>query len=301
MKLAIWRTGHEIADTVAEALQQGIPSDNATGLPTQIYETRYAKHANESDAGIGYGILRGMDEVFKHSDHWFNVDRGYFSPGHFNGYYRISYRGTQANWQDYTGSSNGRTADFESVNHGSSPCPVTKPLRFIGRLVMICPPTKPVCEFFGIDLMAWIYWATQEAMNNGYRCFVRTKGANTEIDYEDIRSVITFNSSVGWQALAMGIPVLSDVKHSIVGSHYGFDSLDKLTMFLQESCDSRRELFECMRAHQFTLEEIRQGQAWALINHYVSSSDTMTGKLSVPMSAPIPYAPALKHRFQSAI
>lgn len=283
MKIAIWKTGHEIADKVAHAISESVQHTDHT-------LTCYCSPINEEklneiprySAHIGYGILREMDQVFKRSAHWFNVDRGYFNPRHFDGYYRISYRGTQAKFNELRKPWQGEL----------------QPWRQQTPHALICPPTEAVCNFFAIDKESWTKWAISEARQVG-DFTVRDKKETNPIDWDSYDSVITFNSSVGWKALQMGIPVLSDVNHSIIGSHYGITELHKLTKFLQKMPDSRQELFECMNAHQFTLNEIRAGKAWQLINHYLSISDMMTAKQLPPKFVSTPSFNALKARFQS--
>jgi hypothetical protein len=285
MKIAVWKTGHEIADTVAEALAEGFDAPLFSA-----YEVNKINTA-DYDAHIAYGILRGAAEVFKDADRcgvpYFHLDRGYFNPGHYDGYYRISCRGTQASWHE-----------------GIPRKPIDikrEPRRTKGDYVLICPPTKAVCDFFGISLKGWEMAATllcyQACMPGRWR----QKGSIVAIedDLANARAVITFNSSVGWKALQMGVPVLSDINHSIIGSHYQCTDLQSLTDKLQNMPDTRLELFEAMEAHQFTLGEIRQGKAWPLIQHYLSTSAGIAGKPLPPMSAPIPSHEGPKLRFQS--
>lgn len=238
-------TGHEIADTVSQSLIRGFGS------------------ANESDAFIGYGILRGMDKQFEKYNHWFNVDRGYFNPGHFDGYYRISYKGTQAKWHDGISKKPG---EFN-----------LKPIVRREGYVLVCPPTEAVRQFYGIGNHIEISPLIPRD------CRIRNKGDTNPIDWDNIHAVITFNSSVGWEALRRGIPVLSDHNHSIIGSYYKETDLDKLIENFYSMPDTRLELFEAMNAHQFTLEQIARGEAWGLINHYLSGSATTHEKPPAPM------------------
>jgi hypothetical protein len=278
MRLAIWKTGHEIADTVADALAEGFNG-----------EIKEAKRHTENDiisfdAHIGYGILRGAADIFKaagnHQKSWFNVDRGYLEPGHYSGYYRISNQGTQARWHD---------GIPRKPYHGQlepwRPLDIRKP-------ILVCPPTPHARQFFAYTGMDF------EVPYRDDNYVVRLKGDSSPLNLSDYRAVITFNSSIGWEALQLGIPCWSHPDHSIIGSHYKGADTHNFTDKLLNLPDTRRELFEAMQAHQFTLDEIRQGKAWDLIRHYTSSSAGIAGKLSPPMFAPIPSKNALSRRFQ---
>ena len=272
MKIAVWKTGHEIADTVADAL--------AEGFNASVYDTACP---GQEEYNIGYGILRNMDQVFRHSKHWFNVDRGYFGPGHFDGYYRISYKGTQAKYDP----------EF----------PITKefvgelaPIRAYDKLkpILVCPPTDAVRKFFNIADDALSLITTK--CPSGCDVIVREKGAVYPINWDDCSAVVTFNSSVGWEALRRGIPCLSDPLHSVVGSYYNTKSIDEAIDLMH--IKPRKPLFDFMSSHQFTLAEISMGLAWPLIQNYTCSSVGTEERRLHQMSQPILSAGALKHHFQ---
>lgn len=271
MSIAIYSTGHEIADTVAEALCAGMKN-------TRAYHIGGRSPLPFADVHIGYGILRGTGDVFKGCESigqpWFNVDRGYFNPGHYDGYYRISYRGTQAKWHDGI-PRKPWAAKLEAWRWDAN-----KP-------ILVCPPTKAVTDFFGVR--DWI--ERLPPLSGTLDLRVREKGDTTPLDLDGYRAVITFNSSVGWQALQRGIPVISDPHHSIIGSHFSHHGIHSLTDFSRNMRDTRIELFEAMNAHQFTLDEIKRGEAWELITHYLqshtkSTSATTAASQSAPMFVP---------------
>lgn len=275
MKIAVWTTPHEIANTVAISL--------ARGFNAPIYSTCSddCPSVMDADVHIGYGILRGMDGVFRAAQAagklWFNVDKGYLNPGHFDGTYRLSCGGTQARY------------DPAFV---SPECELTlEPIREYDpkKRILVCPPTKHVRDFFGYSGMDF---------ETGYcneRYIVRLKGDTTPIDWNAISAVITFNSSVGWEAVRRGIPCLSDPQHSVVGSYYNTNSLDELIGKFNST--PREPLFRFLKAHQFTLAEIEQGHACHLIESYGSAM--IAGKQSPQRYAltPSPAGPA--RRFQS--
>lgn len=280
MKIAIWKTGHEIAHKIAQNL--------AIGLNANIFDTRSISDREcieGYDAHIGYGILRGMDHVFREAERlgkiWFNVDRGYFDPGHYDGYYRISYKGTQARYDD----------QWPIIEHAWSMQPIRKYDK--SKPILVCPPTDVVKDFFNTkeDLLSLI----TKKCPSGSEIIIRYKGDQSPIAWDDISAVVTFNSSVGWQALQRGIPCLSDTTHSVVGSYYNTKSIDELVEKFNTM--PREPLFNFMRAHQFTLAQIEQGQACSLITRY--SSAMMAEKPSAVTWPPTVSSAALQKHFQS--
>lgn len=253
MKICVWRTGHEISDTVAEAVYWGLMSitDHALLLVQSTPESiqHYTEYA---DLHIGYGILRGMDEVFKACDKagkpWFNIDRGYWKPGHYDGYYRISLRGTQQ-----TFGLDKLKPDYERWD--SLGLEIREPLLLqeIGPS-LLCPPTNDVCKFFNT-----IPWNCSGPLKE---CLVREKGCERplEFDLQLCSQVITFNSSVGWEALRQGIPVVSDPTHSIIGAYQKMLDID-----LSKDSNERRKFFAIQAGLQLRLDEFKQGLLWPLL------------------------------------
>lgn len=241
MKVAVWMTGHAICDTVAKSLAKGFNAD--LHHVNALNDALLAQY----DVHLAYGILRGAAEVFKACSRlgipWFNADNAYFGAGHYDGFYRISYQGTQSQYRQ------GIEADH----------PLTlKPFRS-GSRILVVPPTPYVCEFFNINMPAWL----MEAIRKCDKPYVIKYKDGSEVDFTDVHKVITFNSSLGWKALAEGIEVDSDPKHSVVGSYY----VDNPLPF----CDiDRNPLMRFMAASQFTLKEIEQGKAWELVNRLMS-------------------------------
>lgn len=232
VKLRVHKTGHQIADTVADAFIAG----------------NY-----EGDADLVYGILR--HDVFSKSDRWFNIDRGYFGANHFDGTYRISYKGTQAKWHEDIPK---QDIDFKLYGWESS----------MGKIVLICPPSDAVCEFFSINKNEWIQWAINRTQDKRFE--IRYKENQESVNWQLTAGVITFNSSIGSQALQRGIPVYSDPDHSIIGSYYKAKLKNPIDFLSDEyRAIDREPLFKSMRAHQFTLKEISEGKAWPLLKHYL--------------------------------
>lgn len=279
MKIAIWHTGHHIADTVADAVALGLPMEGLV-LGNNTSQGKLPDWFRPELSHIGYGILRGMDEIFKASDNWFNIDRGYFNPGHFDGYYRISFQGTQAKWHADIPQ---QALDFKLEDWREDD---------EKKEIVICPPTQAVCDFFNIPAQTWLNMAYQKAQDS-FLCpiiAINHKSDGKTINWDETRAVITFNSSIGWQALQRGIPVYSDPDHSIIGSYYKAKMKNPIDFLSDEyRAIDRGPLFRAMRSHQFTLKEISEGKAWPLIEHYLTkySSATIAGNKPPPKSPPI--------------
>lgn len=266
MSVAVWLTGHAIADTICSAVRYGL------GHGTKIYYTRdLNKSIIEShDIHIGYGILRGMDKVFMAArlakKSWFEIDKGYFKPGHYEGYYRISLNGTQQ-----TTGLDKLEPDYERWDRLG--IEIRKESVFLQEMgpKLICPPTDVVCKFFNTNP-----WSAIEYPEPEENTLVRHKdcGRSLQFDLDLCSSVYTFNSSVGWEALRQGMPVTSDPIHSIVGAYQKL--VDKQ---LHLDANHRRKLFALMSSLQLTLDEIKDGKLWPLMEKLLAcSSDTTAEK-----------------------
>lgn len=256
MRVAIWRSGHEIADRVADAIRAGIPK-NLLAAPNskELFhpEGWDEGHSKYGDIHIGYGILRSMDKVWKDCERtgrpFFIVDRGYWKPGHYDGYYRVSLRGTQQtggwpepDWERWE--KLGLTIDEPVKRNGYALC---------------CPVTDYVKDWLG-DYKAPVPDRGEFDKDSGV--LVREKGCTRSLD-DDLagaRRVVTFNSSVGWEALRRGLPVESDPVHSIVGA-----------WLAKHGTDKREELFAVMSACQLTLDEMLAGKLWLLMEKLLAA------------------------------
>lgn len=284
MKIAVWRTGHEIADTVVEAVYEGLKLPIRYGkCSVDQFTTDMAYNQNVievPDIHIGYGILRGMDKVFKAcakaGKPWLNIDKGYFNPGHYDGYYRVSLCGTQqTTGLDKLGPDYARLAAL-----GIEICRNHSRLGY----TMLCPPTLHVANFFDIDDdEQWKYEAVQDLIYEDVKFITRYKGDEHPINWDRLGCVRTFNSSVGWDALRQGIPVTSDPDHSIVGAYQKMVAKE-----INMDYDERRKLFAIMAGLQLSLDEMRSGKLWPLIQRLLqSTSDLTPEKQLLPMS-PLP-------------
>lgn len=259
MRVTIWVTEHPYSQRIATSLKLGFKDDGVVAATLQYNDDTI----NATDVHIGYGILRGMGEVYRRigmaGKHWFNIDLGYFGAAHFDGTYRIAYKGTQNKFDTHI---------------QSEACPEILPWKNSGgktdgEFALICPPTQFAAEFFGIDEARWLEQAEAHANQLGLTIKIRRKDDPEKLDdaFASAGAVITFNSSVGWKALQLGIPTFSDVTHSTLGSWHGdVKSVDGLKQLNRES------LFRFMVANQLTLLDMQQGKLLPMLKRTLPST-----------------------------
>lgn len=250
--ITIWVTEHPISQRVAMALKMGLGDTAVLALAASADNEKI----KATPVHIGYGILRGMDRVAElcaaHGRDWFHLDLGYTNPGHFHGNYRIGYKGTQTL--------------FDERFCGEESTPFAR-WRDEGEYALLCPATGFVATYYKVDDAAWLKEAEDLAKHLGLPAKLRRKGDTEPLEEALAKAacVITFNSSVGWQALQKGIACYSDVQASTVGSWHGESAKESLDAL--KNCD-RRQLFRFMRAHELSLLEIQQGKIRDIINRY---------------------------------
>ncbi len=245
----IWHTGHEINEKLSYALHAGIPQ---TILTHTEWAENYYNSPNKYTA-VGYGILRGTGDIFKHNQahnvDYYEVDRGYINPRHFDGYYRISKNGMQAKYVDRDLPSD--RLDKLKIERGNWYDPK-------GRII-VCPPSDFIEHYYNLIPGSWESTIKEELEENNEHFKIRHKSDTTplEHDLKGAKAVYTFNSNVAIDAAIKGIPVVAN-KESVV---YGWKR-DALPPSIGEI----DKLLRFISYNQFTLEEIRNGTAWRLLH-----------------------------------
>lgn len=249
----IWHTGHQINETISMALHAGIPQNI---LKHTEWADNYFKQTNKHVA-IGYGILRGTGDIFKHNfSHnvdYYEVDRGYINPGHFDGYYRISKNGMQAKYVDKDLPSDRldklkfRREDwFNPTGH-----------------FLVCAPSDYILNYYD-DAFEWMNTQIKALELFSIKYKVRHKSDTNPLEYDlkGASGVLTFNSNVAIDALIKSIPSVVS-KESIL-----FNALP--TLYLDKPAaptdNQINKILRFISYNQFTLEEIRNGTAWRLLH-----------------------------------
>lgn len=256
MTIYIWHTGHQINDTLSQALHAGIPD---SVLKHISWKDNYFNQNNKHVA-IGYGILRGTGDVFHHNfnhnvDYW-EVDRGYINPGHFDGYYRISKNGMQAKYVD---------KDLPSDRLDKLKFKRDNWFNPKGKII-VCPPSDFIEKYDNLPT-DWLDSATRYLKERDIPFKVRHKSDTIplEHDLQGASLVVTYNSNVAIDAIIKGIPIKTSNKSIAYG--WAGNTIDPLLQNTTPPTDEQVDkLLRFISYNQFTLEEIRNGTAWRLLH-----------------------------------
>ncbi len=252
----IWHTGHQINEKLSLALHAGIPESILKH--TEWADNYY--HQTNKHVAVGYGILRGTGDIFKHNSankvDYYEVDRGYINPHHFDGYYRISKNGMQAVYKGIDLPSD--RLDKLKIKRENWFNPKGK--------IIVCPPTEYIEKFYGLFENDWLSQITDFLKRSGKSFKVRNKDTTTplEHDLQDAYCVVTFNSNVAVDATIKGVPTITDC--SILNGWNGELTNQLLDGTLSpQSEEAVNKLLRFISYNQFTLEEIRNGTAWKIL------------------------------------
>lgn len=252
----IWKTGHHINDVVSDALHAGIPHSI---IKHASFANNYAQSPLKKVA-VGYGILRGTADVFAINEaagvDYYEVDRGYIRPGHFDGYYRISKNGLQARYHEHKYP----TDRLDNLNVK------TDNLFNEKGHILICPPTLPIQQYYGVA--NWQQKMEDVLKASSRRIRIRDKGDTVplEHDLDGCYAVVTFNSNVAVDAIIKGIPAVTS-PFSIVHRWSGYCLQDVVNDKITRINEANRIKFlSFVSYNQFTLKEIQDGVMWRILN-----------------------------------
>lgn len=244
----IYSTGHAHSLAVCKALGQG------TGFPLNA-------PLKLLDGGVAaYGFLRGLLPILKQAQAeerpWVYADRGYFRATYgddYGGYFRLT-----RNHYQYQGLSAKRDAD----RWKRLLMPINPWRR--GRHVLVCPPGEVFAQAIGgFSAAEWEKRTLDVLMASTDRPIrVRRKpkpgvGVPLAHDLQDCHALVTFMSNTAVEALLAGVPVYCTGKSA--ASCMGHSDLTKIEAPLYP--DHRQAWAETLASNQWTLAEIRQGQA----------------------------------------
>ena len=241
-----YATGHQHSNIIMAAFSQGcggqiVPSNRLLDGPAAFY-----------------GILRGTGELLKQCEwitrDYYYLDHGYFKPGHYEGYYRVTKNGRQADIPDP------REKIFPDDRWRKLNLEL-KPWRKNGKNVVIIPLTGAIGAFYGIQPDKWLDLVTHEVSRHTDRPIIikqKTEGVIT--DYlSDCWCLVTHSSNSAADALLAGIPVVTLGESACENVSWGVENIESPWW-------PERELWaHALAYHQFTLNEMREGTAWRIL------------------------------------
>ena len=149
--------------------------------------------------GMVYGILRGCAEIIKVSG-WtkrrlFYVDHGYLERGYYEGYFRVCGSGLQS-----SGDGDYKPDRFE--NTGTK----IRPWNRTGRHVIVCPISKYLGDFLGIDQKKWTEAVVRELAKFTDRPIIIKEKDGSPLPLKDAWCLVTYTSNAAVDAVVSGIP-----------------------------------------------------------------------------------------------
>jgi hypothetical protein len=242
-----YTSGHIHSLTIATAFSKG------SGLPLVGTENGLLP------GGVfTYGNLRGLkpilDRAIAEGREWIYADNGYFRPGHYNGYYRVT-----RNAYQHDGGGTANPDRWQALGKH------IKPWKRSGKFVMVCPPSAGLAQLRGFDAGLWLAdtLAQLKAFTNR-ELVVRAKpakGKPTVQLWDSLRgchALVTHSSNTAVEALLFGVPVFC----TDTCASYGMGLPDLSRIETPYYPDDRERWVQVLAANQWTLDEMKDGTCW---------------------------------------
>lgn len=241
--LTTYLTTHIHSQTVGRAFAEGAGSRIVVG----------AADLQPGDAAF-YGWLRGLEPLLKRAQRegrtWWYLDNGYFRPGHYGGYYRLTRSAYQHN-----GRGEGDLKRLAELGLR------IRPWRKDGGNVLICPPGSLFATHLGFDADQWLDEVVAQVRRHTDRgVYVRRKSCKRplEQDLDNAHCLITAFSNVAVEALMYGVPVFTT--HPCAAACMGLQDLSEIENPFYP--DDRIRWASVLASNQWTLDEMREGVPW---------------------------------------
>lgn len=193
---------------------------------------------------------------------FYYIDTGYFGNYKVKDYHRVT-----KNAMQWLGPTESRPADrLERTRVRARPMTP-------GSRILICPPSAKAMSYWELDEQQWIDQTTETIRQYSDReIVVRLKQPreqrariNTmeQALADDVHCMVTFNSIAAVESLIYGKPVFT-MGPNAAGPLANTD-LAQIENPLRPDLDQVTELLRCLAYHQFTVEEMTTGYAWAVL------------------------------------
>lgn len=253
MSLVCYATDHQHSKIICEAFAKG--QGGRLAPPRALLD----------GPAMVYGILRGCDRIIKECEwigrDYYYVDHGYINRGYYDGYFRVVKNGLQAklDHEDDDGYVTLRIPNKPDWGARWKALGVQRrPWKKDGRHIVVCPISKAMGAFWGIDAERWTEAVCRELASHTDRPVqVKLKdGSSLREALEDAWCLVTHSSNAAIDAVLNGTPVITLGPSAAKVLSWGFDSIESpewpADHFMDDWC--------CALANsQFTLDEMRRG------------------------------------------
>lgn len=242
-QVTVFDTGHKHCQKIGQAFAKGCRGQFSRTIVRQ------------PGTGVFYGILRGLGPLLKDyqaaSQPWVYLDNGYFGRGHYAGYYRATlnaYQHSGIGVPDYV-----RLSDFSLEFRPWSR----------GRHIVICPPGPEYTEHHGLgNWLDRVQLQLEAATDRPIRIRGKAQEAPLYKDLADAHALVTHASNAAVEAVLAGVPVFCT--GACAASAMGKDDLSQIEDPLYP--DDRARWAAVLANNQWTLEEMRRGEAWRALS-----------------------------------
>lgn len=194
---------------------------------------------------------------------YYYIDTGYFGNGKRKDYHRVT-----KNAMQWLGPTEDRSSDRLDR------CGVKVYKHTPGSKILICPPSEKAMKYWDMDLEQWMESTIATIKQHTDREIVirlkQSRSVRASVDTiqdalnRDIHCMVTFNSIAAVESLIYGKPVFTmgpNAAQPLANTDLAYIE----TPFIPDQ-DQVHRLLCCLAYHQFTVEEMRSGYAWAVLN-----------------------------------
>lgn len=214
-----------------------------------------------------YGALRGLLITLQNAQRegrtWYYADNGYMRRGHYDGYYRVTRNALQ-----HDGSGTASSDRWRSLGM------TIEPWRTGGRHIVVCPPSRLFATLFGFNADHWLRDVVATIKANTDRPIrVRRKMSWTEVkapmaplqeDLQNAWALVTHSSNAAVEAAMAGVPVFATDQCG--ASRVALSDVTKIEKPIRP--DDREEWLSVLAANQWTLDEMRSGLCWRMLQEH---------------------------------
>jgi lipopolysaccharide biosynthesis glycosyltransferase len=258
----------EMEDNSTKAVEKGINYDGivhsfVTGAMGRISPWIDVENTTNPIALRSIAKRKMMRRCEEQGRDYYYIDTGYFGNHRHKDYHRVT-----KNAMQWLGATQDRPSDRLDR------CGVKIYKHTPGSKILICPPSEKAMKYWDMDLDAWMENTIAKIKEHTDREIVvrlkQPRSVRVSVDTmqdalnRDVHCLVTFNSIAAVEALIYGKPVFTMGPNA--AQPLANKDLSKIENPFMPSKDEVHKLMCCLSYNQFTVEEMRNGYAWAVLN-----------------------------------